>query len=1232
LIVQTSLLKKAFLYSLLAVFTLVVAQDKDSLKPDQLMFPHGFEKIIKQTPEEIVFNCHYFTYKTEVHYRSGVGAKNLEVKASDFSQLEIDIKSEVSIYVSGMFTLKLGDKTIRVRTPLQTVIPDGNYRRYIFNPTEEAAWDKKATLVEWAVHCAGYTENGPIMGFRRPQLFEEVNLIPGADMLTAQSAPQDVNAIRPLGKYLLAWQGKDCPGVTLRFYDYNLKEIANSAVELKPGASAPVAFEAPEMVIQTKAFVHGQGDGYPQLTCTQYRRRYVPEIFWRGQWIWSRHIMQGPDYSYVWFERNFDLPATPDYSVMGVMADDKSEIYVNGKKVGATYRYSRPDKFILTGLLEAGKNTITIRVYNLDSAAGLCVDLFNRYPGGKEEYMLTDKQWTCQETGNNGDKPDAIAQPVIELGNPTEVPPWAGYIKSVYVGPRGRFTLKKSVNGEFTAILDKAVISQFRNLLFERRTISGNVHKFLLPATLAKNADATVTIRYPALRPTIEPSQVYLADEYWEVEGDKPLAQLPAVPNRPSGFHKAEFVDVGQRTRMKFRGRVYDPTFYKTQEYERMSAMTNVGFHSYVLDAYLEHIWKGLDDYDFSEFDRKFEALLTVDPQAIVLLDIRFYMPEWWLDAYPDDASAYFEKTRRNTYDDVQALGSKHWLEACEAPLKAIMDHVKATPVAERVWGVNISDSRGNEWFWGGATAGTDFYRKPAQAGYSKADYKTFRAMLRRRYKTDAALAAAWNMPEVTIDTAPMPDHKLRSTGSVGCLFDPSKDAQIMDWCRFRNDALAEAIVHFAKRIKFHTDNKVLVGCFYGYYNQLAASARRSQLLTGHNGFMECIKSGVVDFFRAPHAYAYRRPGLPGGIMSTFSSFTLRNTVVYNENDERTVYGPSQGFQNDIYCGKPTSGLESIGQLNREFGMFATTGIAQYWSDNPYGSLYEPALTAALGQQLEAYAKLPAPRGLTPIEVAVVGDIESIYYSTDGQNGLYVAAIPGVFAKLNYLGVPFRNVVVTDLLDKGVAPAHKFYIMLPTLVLSKEQRQALKERFDKENATVLWLYAAGTSYPTAGPKGEFCGDFLGFTCVMETSPRQETIAVPSQKVWSSKFTYAPHFYATGGFDQVIAKNASDRAVVVSKKSGNATHIFSTLVDIPHTLMSDLMTQAGVFRYVTSLDDPLWIGNDLVCLHAATTGEKRISLPKGGKLKPILGSLEKPLASGEAWNALAGMTYVFQVTK
>ena len=91
-----------------------------------------------------------------------------------------------------------------------------------------------------------------------------------------------------------------------------------------------------------------------------------------------------------------------------------------------------------------------------------------------------------------------------------------------------------------------------------------------------------------------------------------------------------------------------------------------------------------LDDYDFSEFDRKFEALLTVGPQAIVLLDIRFTcLNGGWMPIPMMHRTIL--KTRRNTYDDVQALGSKHWLEACEAPLKSHHgSRESATPVAER--------------------------------------------------------------------------------------------------------------------------------------------------------------------------------------------------------------------------------------------------------------------------------------------------------------------------------------------------------------------------------------------------------------------------------------------------------------------------------------------------------------------------------------------------------------------
>jgi hypothetical protein len=97
---------------------------------------------------------------------------------------------------------------------------------------------------------------------------------------------------------------------------------------------------------------------------------------------------------------------------------------------------------------------------------------------------------------------------------------------------------------------------------------------------------------------------------------------------------------------------------------------------------------------------------------------------------------------------------------------------------------------------------------------------------------------------------------------------------------------------------------------------------------------------------------------------------------------------------------------------------------------------------------------------------------------------------------------------------------------------------------------------------------------------------------------------------------------------VIKEAGGAKHIFSTLPDLPREVLGDLISEAGVFRYTDSLADPLWIGNDLIFLHAATAGEKQIRLPQNLRLRAIIGPLEGEYFSDQAWNAKAGLTYGF----
>ncbi|MBQ7209033.1 MAG: beta-galactosidase [Lentisphaeria bacterium] len=1195
---------------------------------EQSMTPYGYEKVLKKTADEIVFTNHFFTSRGKRVYWSGTALRGLDLPASSVGQFEFDLKSDVSCHVRVMFILKKSDgKTLYVTTPTRTVIPDGNYRRYLFFPQEQAQWDKTAVVTGWTIRIVDYRENGRIMGIRDPRLLPRKNLFPGAQSVKAGEKTL-LHEMRPLGKYRFTWEDGSCPGVKITFFNHLMEELPGTAVTLGKGEKS-VDFTAPEMMIYAAAVCEGPVEGRPQLDCLRYVMRYKPEVFWKGRWIWSR-FGKGPDYAYVWFERTFELADKPEYAVLGLMADDKSEIFVNGERVGATFRYSIPDRFTITDHLKKGENKLTVRVYNLDSAAGLCADLYWKNVDGQEGYVLTDKKWLCHENGRSGEKPAAISSPVVELGDPANTAPWSAYIGFVYVGPRGRFTLLSSENGRFTAKLDRPVISLFRTLLFERRTASGKKTKLLLPAGMTKNADGTVTVTYPKILPVAEPSKTYLVDDFWEIAGGRALAELPARIVEPTEFQKAEFVGIGGRTMLKFRGKLWNPAFYLNRGPERREAIQRIGVHSYSVSCELVDIWQGLGRYDFKKLDTALELLATIDPEAIFILDVGLYMPEWWLEAYPEEASAYFEGTRRNTYDDVQALASKRWLTDALVPVKAIFDHIRRTGYADRIWAFNLTNGRGSEWFWGGASAGTDFYRKKAHPGFSPADYKTFWAMLKERYKTDEALARAWNMPGVTIGGAKMPDPRQRTKGAAGSLFDPTKDAQLMDWCRFRNESLAEAINFFGRSFKNLTGNGPLVGCYYGYWTELAASAYRSQLITGHNGFMTCLRSDAVDFFRAPSSYGFRRPGDTNGLMHPFTSFISHGKVVFIENDERTAYSPSQGDSVDVYVGRPSTPIESVGQINREFGMACAAGVAHYWYENPPGSFYEPAIVAVLAEQYKAFAALPPVRGLTPVETAVVGDVESIYYSADGVNGIFPPAIKGLFRDFNRLGIPYHSIVLDDLFDKGRIPAHKLYVMLPTLVLTKEQRRALAERFAKEKATVLWLYSAGSSYPDKGPSGDNCGDFLGLKFTMETDVQTRELLWGKEK-FESQFTGSPLFIPVSGWDSVLARDDRGRPAAVVKKLDGAVHVFSVFPDVPKTLLAKIVETAGVFRYVKTLDDPLWIGNDLVTLHAARSGKKQIFLPRGKALKPILGPMKKTVRSGEAWEAVAGQSYVFLVT-
>jgi hypothetical protein len=240
-----------------------------------------------------------------------------------------------------------------------------------------------------------------------------------------------------------------------------------------------------------------------------------------------------------------------------------------------------------------------------------------------------------------------------------------------------------------------------------------------------------------------------------------------------------------------------------------------------------------------------------------------------------------------------------------------------------------------------------------------------------------------------------------------------------------------------------------------------------------------------------------------------------------------------------------------------------------------------------------------------------------------------------LFRDLNRMGAAFRVISLDDLWDEDLPP-HKFYIMANAFCLSREQREKLLRRFAAEKATVLWFYAPGAFYPDRGPRAEFCGDFLGLKTVMSEkvdAPVMNTVEPLPQISCSVKTPFAPWFYPESGFDEVAGRDQNGRPMLVGCRKDGATHHFSTLPALPVEVLRHLAGRAGIHFYTTETTDPVWVGNDVVFLHAAAGGEKSILLPPDVRMRGLIGPHKgKVFSSGQKWYAEAGSTHGFLVIR
>ncbi len=1163
----------------------------------------------------------------EIYPEGGLVCRDLNWNAADIAMVEIDFQSQdEGGYLRFDFTAQDGDQTYSSYVNMSTY-SDGVFRRLQFPVAGEPAW--RGTIVEAGISWMS-TVPGTV-AFRSLEALPECNWLPGAAALRA-GVRQDIPLFKPRARYHLSYSSAEHPAGRIDFFDRRDTLIAS---ERLPADASGIEFQAPELAARAEftADLDSTPECFPVLREIGLPPLNRPPAYWRGSWIWNQTGF-GPNNTNIWFSKEFTLTAEVESAAFAGAGDDLFELLVNGKRIGDGTRWDEPERFDIASALKPGTNRITVRVYNYQAWGGFLGEVYIRTRDGRETWLATGEDWQMAVGGDA--VPTQFPDRALELGAPP-VAPWGTRVNYRYIGPAGKIRILEGRVGNFRAEVLRDIPVDTDQLHFRivaadgsSQTVKGQVS----PGTAAWKAGSTVTVQVdlPEAAGNAD-AGVYLAEDFLEVEGNTPAGmrtQAPPELPRPIG---ARIVGTGFRPWIQLsNGKALPPIYYDlpgtytTDPDSRDFLLRNadrVGCGMVRFGVSLADFWPAPGEYDFSGFDRAMEVFKLNTRDMYAFLIVRTSPPEWWLERNPDDVTAYYGAAPRHPQKDKQALASQRWLRDMSEVLRAFVRHVQDGRYADAVIGFGISEGWNSEWFWSYADAND----RPAMAGYSAADLETFRGMLRDKYRDDRALAAAYDRPGLTFDTVAMPAPERLNQSSIGTLLDPVRDRDIIDWFAFRNRSIGNALEHLCRVVKEESDGRLLTGAYYGYLVAFSHIFNHLQSV-GHLAIRQIIDSPYVDLVWAPSFYTWRRLGMGDGVMQCADAFSLNGKLVVVEQDMRTY---SQNGHYEAANGKLYTVDQSIGAMNRAFAMLSTRGLGTHYMEMMECWFVEPVLLDVIQDQLALYRELPPVTGTVPPGVCIVSDTESPLYVKHNQgDGVHQGLIAGLLRRIQESGFAWRHVLLDDLIrENSLVPAHHFYIVTNLLKLEPGEIAALRSRWEREKASVLFLYGPGFTDGQTTPSAEQVSRTLGITVTMDGEEKQLE-AVFNDAFGLRKFAdinrTAPHFLPQTGFAEELAADTAGKPLVVGWEAGGVRYYFSALSMLPPEILRQLAASAGVWIYGDS-GDPVYAGNDLVFLYAKRGGIKRLQIPAGLRLRPIMGLEAGDVADGE-FTARPGQTYGF----
>jgi len=656
-----------------------------------------------------------------------------------------------------------------------------------------------------------------------------------------------------------------------------------------------------------------------------------------------------------------------------------------------------------------------------------------------------------------------------------------------------------------------------------------------------------------------------------------------------------------------------------------------------IYNIYLRFEWTGPEEYDFSRIDEKMDLYLSIEPDALFIPRILLTPGKWWCEKYPDEITMRDDGSPAGMFGQAchPSLASEVYRDLSYKAMKAFIEHVE-TRYGDNILGYQPGNGFGGEWlmfnsFWEARP------NRPAPDKFGVEDYspparQAFREWLKDKYITVDALRDAWCNNEVNFENAEPPDEVQRYSSNHGIFFDPGQGRQVSDYFSFFNDITADVLIENCKWVKELTNNRKIVGSFYGYlwcnFPNLSVNH------TGHLGFEKVLNSPYVDFIASPYTYDNKQIGGPNNSQTLPENCLLHGKLYFNEVDTETHLHQRQWrWGNSL--NNPVNWDEAKALLVRDYGYAMTKGLGMWWTDLHGGNFHDEKITALLKKLKNIDERYLDADKTSCADIAVILDEETYKYFGDGEplfNALLTAQKQW---QLGFIGAPWEPYLLTDINNPDLRD-FKVYLFLNTFHVTQDQQEKIHEKLKRNNATAIWVYAPGyirDDRLSPGAMSELTGIDLG----EENSPGELRVEITDYRHAYTKtlpdgfaygtdvdvdsiirwydhqiyikdprdpklerdlpgFSIAPRFFSVDENADVLGMLAGvDKpGLVVKKQEEGWTSVYSSAPIIPASLLRNIIRESGGHIYSDG-NDVVYANKSSLCIYSPSGGEKTISL-------------------------------------